>query len=112
MAPSPWTVGQQVVVACCGRPDRLDRVERVTPTGRPVVAGVLYTADGSARGARGAWGRPSIRPATGDDLAHEKRLLVWRRIQRITQQAGPPGHLDIEALQVLLLTLAPTGTPS
>lgn len=106
-----WTVGQQVVVSYPTHPDRLAVVERVTPTGRPVVNKTLFGREGRI----GVGG--TIRPATDDDLARERRLRLWRRIQTIAGQKGPPGHLTLADLQGLLRVLAPapasdTGTPS
>jgi len=79
--------GDQVHVSGGWEPGTIARVERVTPSGRIVVNGMQYRADGRPCGA-GAWRRSHLSPVTPDVMEEMERdrlvddaLRLWERIK-------------------------------
>lgn len=76
-----WTVGQRVAVG-----DDILTVERVTPSGMPVVSGKMYGKNGRTRGSR-SWPRDCVVPLTTEleaEITERKAIITqsvrWRKL--------------------------------
>ena len=78
-----WQVGQRVTVLNGDRPIALRTVDRLTPSGMPVVAGVTYFADGRGRG---DLRRRRLRPSTDDDLLLPGRWKAERDLRDLRER--------------------------
>ena len=55
--------GDKIIIVNDGRQERVDTIDRVTPSGRIVIGGQIFNVDGTERGA-GTWHWSNIREWT------------------------------------------------
>lgn len=82
-------------------PERIDRVEKITPTGRIVLqSGRRFTANGIGI-VGGAWGKPGLKPVTPDVL---DRIITARRRAAIetVRWDGVPADVIDAVLEILV----------
>ena len=89
-----WTIGQRVTVLDGDRPIAIRTVDRVTPTGMPVVGAIVYAVDGSGRG---DLRHRTLRPATEEDLLLPAQWKAARdlRVLRASVDAALDEYRDL-----------------
>ena len=102
-----WQAGQRVTVLNGDRPIALRTVDRLTPSGMPVVGGDIYFADGRGRG---DLRRRRLRPSTDDDLLLPGRWKAERELrdlrERVTRElAACVGDLTEDQCHAILAIL-------
>jgi hypothetical protein len=73
----PWVAGQQAVI----NRQTVVTIERVTPSGRAVVGGRTYNADGTER-SKDPWRRSRLEPLTVEIQAEMELVARGREVAR------------------------------
>ena len=80
---SDVTVGTELFVTRGYQQNWIEKVERITPTGRVITKTGTYDRDGYLRGERNYWTQARARIATKDDIAGIYRLGLVSKLKGV-----------------------------